>query len=101
MREHGLADRAHGFGCPTAAHVIDPPKARLVLERHFDRVRLWEDGLHLLDLLGEFFSRTPVPGGYFGGGVCPGPASANHADAADYIRRTAPSGVPVEHQYVL
>src|SRR5579859_780503 len=37
MGEHSLAQRAHRFGRPAAAHVVDASEARLVLEHQLDR----------------------------------------------------------------
>ena len=58
MREHGLADGSHGFGCPAATYIVDSPKTCLVLEHDYDWVLLGEGGLRFLEDFWEFFFQS-------------------------------------------
>jgi hypothetical protein len=55
VREHGLAQRAHGLGCPAAAHVVDAAESRLVLEHQPERGLAGPERADLGEPLGEFF----------------------------------------------
>ncbi len=53
--QHGLAQRAHRFGGPAVAHVVDASEARLVLEHQLDRALPGPERADLGESLGEFF----------------------------------------------
>ena len=55
MREHALAQWTHWFGCPTAAHVRDAPKARLVLKHQLDGLVLRPVFANFCENFREFF----------------------------------------------
>ena len=78
----GLAQRAHGLGRPAAAHVIDAPGARLVLEHQLDRRLLGPGRSELGEPVEEFFSTPLGPVDRFAGGACPEPACASRGSAA-------------------
>ena len=58
MGEHGLAEGAHGFGCPATTNIVDPPKACLVLEQNYDWVFSGEGCLRFLEDFREFFFQS-------------------------------------------
>ena len=56
--QHGLAQRAHQFGRPAAAHVVEASEARLVLTHQLDRGLAGPERADLGESLGEFFPRA-------------------------------------------
>lgn len=55
VSEHSLAHGSYGLWRPATAHVVDAPKASLVLEYHLDRPRRDPVGVDLGEPLGQFF----------------------------------------------
>ena len=55
VRQHGLAQWAHWFGCPATAHVRDAAKARLVLEHQLEWLALRPVLVDLTERFGKFF----------------------------------------------
>src|SRR5665213_1746252 len=53
--QHGLAQWAQRLGRPAAAHVVDAPEARLVLEHQLDRGLARPERADLGEAFGEFF----------------------------------------------
>ena len=56
--QHGLAQWAHGSGCPASAHVVDPAESRLVLEHQLDRRLPRPERAELGESLGKFFPHS-------------------------------------------